>query len=400
MSWPRDEAKLERVRELMAAQDLDALVVRAPDNVLYLTNYWCMKGYDAAVFPREGEPTLIALAPQEQEARETAWTGDVRTFAGYHESDPRPPQARSLERCLEVLRERDLGRRVGLELSQGTQAVDRMAGEPTTFSQNWFGGFAHDAGEVVDASGLIAQARMIKTDQEVERIRLAGELAKLAMEHVVQRVRPGMREAEVGALFEGFVHATGIGYRDKVRYARAFTLVWSGPGIRTFTATGHRPVCEHEPTLLEIWVVVDGYWIDLTKNLCPGRLEARYERLLEQLLAVQAEAVDLARDGGPLSEIDRTIRARLSEAGYPGQPSHPVCHGVGARAHEPPFSHVAGDGEIRERMVLSIEPGVYWEGGGGLRVEDCHLVGPPGSPAEMLCGYPDDFRTPSQEASR
>lgn len=400
MRWPRDDAKLSRVRELMADQDLDALVVRAPDNLLYLTNYWCMKGYDAAVFPREGQPTLIALAPQEQEAHETAWTSDVRTFAGYHERDPRPPQARSLERCLKVLRERGLERRVGLELSQGTQAADRMVGEPTAFSRDYFTAFERHAGEVVDVSPLLAQARAIKTDQEIERIRLAGDLARLGMEHVRERLRPGMRESEVGAMFEGFVHANGIGYKDRVRFARAFTLVWSGPGIQTFTATGHRPVCEHEPTLIEIWVVADGYWIDLTKNLCPGRLQPRYEKLLEQLLAVQEEAVCLARDGGQLAEIDRTIRARLEEAGYPGQPSHPVCHGVGARAHEPPYSHQAAGGEIRERMVLSIEPGVYWEGGGGLRVEDCHLVGPAGAEAEMLCGYPDDFRTLIEEVPR
>ena len=57
MSWPRDDAKLERVRAAMAEQELDALVVRAPDNVLYLTNFWGMKGYDAVVFPREGTPS-------------------------------------------------------------------------------------------------------------------------------------------------------------------------------------------------------------------------------------------------------------------------------------------------------------------------------------------------------
>jgi len=67
MSWPRDDAKLERVRALMAEHELDALVVRAPDNVLYLTNFWGMKGYDACVFPREGEPVLITIEASEEE---------------------------------------------------------------------------------------------------------------------------------------------------------------------------------------------------------------------------------------------------------------------------------------------------------------------------------------------
>ena len=61
MSWDRDDEKLDRVRALMAERGLDALVVRAPDNVLYLTSFWGMKGYDAVVFPREGEPVLITL---------------------------------------------------------------------------------------------------------------------------------------------------------------------------------------------------------------------------------------------------------------------------------------------------------------------------------------------------
>ncbi len=72
MAWPFDEAKLNRVRTLMKDQDLSALVVRAPDNVLYLTNYWCMKGYDAVVFPREGDPALIVLAPRRRSSTNRA----------------------------------------------------------------------------------------------------------------------------------------------------------------------------------------------------------------------------------------------------------------------------------------------------------------------------------------
>src|SRR5207302_10169289 len=96
------------------------------------------------------------------------------------------------------------------------------------------------------------------------------------------------------------------------------------------------------------------------------------------------------RDGAELAGLDRLVRDRIVAAGYPGQPSHPICHGVGARAHEPPYAHQAGGGEIREGMVLAIEPGIYWEGGGGLRVEDNFLVGCDGS--EQLCRLPDDFR--------
>src|SRR5439155_10074297 len=87
VTWPRDDAKLERVRALMAERELDALVVRAPDNVLYLTDYWCMKGYDLAVFPRDVEPTVVVLVPQAEEA-EGGWAGEMSLFDVYEECDP------------------------------------------------------------------------------------------------------------------------------------------------------------------------------------------------------------------------------------------------------------------------------------------------------------------------
>jgi Xaa-Pro aminopeptidase len=374
----------------MAAENLSALVVRAPDNILYLTDYWCMKGYDIAIFPREGEPTLLVIEPQLHEAQRTAWTKDVRAFRFYHPSDPRPPTARSLDLCLEALRERGLTERVGIELSQGSQICDRMVGEPTVYTQGYFDAFRGAVKQLTDATELLAELRMIKTPQEIERMRLANELAALGMEYARAHIRPGMKESEVAAMIEGHIHAAGVGYKQKVEMARAFTLVWSGPGIATFTATSHRPVQENEPTLVEIWVCADGYWTDLTKNICPGKLTPRYNKLLDHLLAILHEAAGIARDGAPLGEIDRVIRQRIGEAGYAGQPSHPVAHGVGARAHEPPFSHQASPGKIRTGMVLAIEPGVYWEGGGGLRLEDNYLITDGAS--EKLCSYPDDFR--------
>src|SRR6059058_6439353 len=97
MAYPIDKEKLQRVRDLMQQQDFDALVVRAPDNIVYLTNYWCMKGYDAVVFPREGEPTLIVLEPQLADAERNSWTKNLSLFKGYDERDPRPPQYRALD---------------------------------------------------------------------------------------------------------------------------------------------------------------------------------------------------------------------------------------------------------------------------------------------------------------
>ena len=101
-------------------------------------------------------------------------------------------------------------------------------------------------------------------------------------------------------------------------------------------------------------------------------------------------AVDHCRPGASLAELDRLIRSGIAEAGFPEQPTHPIAHGVGARAHEPPYAHQAGGGTVAEGMVLAIEPGAYWDGGGGLRVEDNFLITADG--AEKLSSYRDDFR--------
>jgi Xaa-Pro aminopeptidase len=389
--WPVDEPRLERVRSLMAERELDALVCRSPDNVVYLADYWPMKGYDHVVFPREGDPTLVVIEPQLDEANRDAWPDDVRAFRFYDPSDPRPPLARSVDLAVEVLRERGLEGRVAIEFTQGSQGADRMVGEPTTYTWEYLKAFDGAAAEVVDACGLLSQARSVKTAQEVERIEIACELAALALEHVAERIRPGMRESEVAAMWEGHVHSIGVGFEGKVRMARGFSLVWSGPGIATFTATTDRPVVADAPTLFEIWVCADGYWCDLTKNICPGELAPEYDALLDELLGVYGRAVDHLRPGASLAELDRLIREGIAAAGYPGQPSHPVAHGVGARAHEPPWAHQAGGGTIEEGMVLAIEPGAYWAGGGGLRLEDNFLVTAEGP--RRLCRYPDDFRT-------
>jgi Xaa-Pro aminopeptidase len=382
---------------MLKEQGLSALVVRAPDNVVYLTNYWCMKGYDAVVFPAEGDPTLIALEPQLADVERNAWTKDWRFFKGYDERDPRPPQFRALDHALDTLKQRGLTDKVGIELNMGTQSADRMVGEPTTPTQVFFDSFRKICGEVVDATPLLNEARSIKTDQEIERMRLANELAALAMDYTREHMKPGMKESEVGAMFEGFVHGVGVGYKGKVEMARAFTLVWSGPGIATFTATGSRPIQKNEPTLFEIWVCVDGYWTDLTKNACPGELTPQYQKLLDLLLKVFAEAVAYSRDGASFPELDKLVRARIAEGGYAGQPSHPICHGVGARAHEFPYAHQAGTGTMKKGMVLAIEPGIYWPGGGGLRLEDNFLI--TDSSTEKLCTDPDDFRLARQYAA-
>jgi Xaa-Pro aminopeptidase len=265
----------------------------------------------------------------------------------------------------------------------GTQASDRMVGEPTTFTKAWFDAWP----DAADAMSVLNAARAIKTEQEIERLRLANDICAAAMEHVRGEIVVGMKESEVAAIWQGFVHGHGTGWEDKVELALGFSLIWAGRGIKTFTATGDLPVVEREPTLFEIWVCADGYWADHTKLLCIGEMRDDYRELEDGLLAVYNGAIDHCEPGASMAELDVLVRNGLEELGYPGQPSHPICHGVGARAHEPPYPHQAGGGTIEAGMVFAIEPGCYWEGGGGLRVEDNFLITETG--AEKLSSFPD-----------
>jgi Xaa-Pro aminopeptidase len=257
-----------------------------------------------------------------------------------------------------------------------------MVGEPTTFTKAWFDAFP----DAADAAPLLARARMIKTEQEIARLRVANEIACQAMHHVRRKLEPGMKESEAAAIWQGHVHGQGTA-RDDVELALPFSLVWAGKGIKTFTATSDLPIVEGEPVLFEIWVCADGYWADHTKNLVLGELKAEYVELEEKVMAVYTDGCGSIHSHHSMAELDRFVRERIAEIGYPGQPSHPICHGVGARAHEPPYPHQAAGGTFEENMVLAVEPGVYWDGGGGLRVEDNFLVTSDG--VQKLSAFPD-----------
>ena len=259
-----------------------------------------------------------------------------------------------------------------------------MVGEPTTFTKAWFDAWP----EAQDAMPVLTAARAIKTEQEVERVRLANEICAAAMEHVRGELRPGMKESEAAAIWLGFVHGEGTGWQGKVELALGFSLVWSGVGIKTFTATGDLPVQEDAADAVRDLGLRRRLLVRPHEAALPGRAARRLPRARGRA-ARRLPACDRPLPAGREPGRARPSGARRAspQLGYPGQPTHPICHGVGARAHEPPYAHQAGGGEIAEGMVLAIEPGCYWDGGGGLRVEDNFLITSEG--AEKLSPFPD-----------
>ena len=185
-----------------------------------------------------------------------------------------------------------------------------MVGEPTTFPKAWFDAFP----EAADATPLLTSARAIKTEQEVARMRLANEIAAGAMEHVQGLIRPGMRESEVGALWNGWVHDHGTGFEEgKVSSRTASRSCGRAPGSARSRPPAAARSQEHEPTLFEIWVCADGYWCDHTKNLFPGELDPTLRRARAGADRRLWPRDRLRRPGASLPELDRPIREGLAE---------------------------------------------------------------------------------------
>ncbi len=157
-------------------------------------------------------------------------------------------------------------------------------------------------------------------------MQLANDIAAAAMEHMRGVLKPGMTCAQAAAAWQGFVHGEGTGWQGKVELALPFSLIWSGPSIRTFTATSAAPVQEGEPTLFEIWVCADGYWADHTKNLVCGELKPRYRELEQGLLAVYDDAVAFGTAGRQLRRRSIGACARASTpSAFPVSPRTRSC---------------------------------------------------------------------------
>ena len=186
-------------------------------------------------------------------------------------------------------------------------------------------------------------------------MRLANEIAAAAMEHVQGVLRPGMTEAQAAAEWQGFVHGEGTGWKGQVELALPLLARLVGAGdqdvhrddrrgrssraSRRCSRSGSAPTATGPTT---------------RRTSAPASSSPRYEELLEQLTRrLRRRRRASARPGASLAELDRRVREGIDAAGYPGQPSHPICHGIGARAHEPPYAHQAGGGDDRARAWCS-----------------------------------------------
>lgn len=377
-----DQTRLERLQQMMRAEDLAALICRLPENVVYLTDYWPHHGFSVAVMPVEGRP-LLFVPEVEQEYAQNGWA-EVTPFGWglLKDGDLYANYRRLLSQAYQKL---DLkGKQVGVEQSFEVVGPTYRSAEPVVPAAPWNNLLADlfsDAVQV-DAFGLLQSARAIKTDYELSKLRIANEIAELGLNEAISRLEPGMTEAQVGALVEYKIRADGPGYKG-ARLMRASAEVGAGPvgstkGTLLVPSTNY-VISAGDFVMIELATVVDGYWSDLTYMAVAGEANERQREVYNHLLEAQQAAAQQMCPGASFSDPDQAARRVLEAAGLGEYFVHITGHGVGLRYHEfVPFLMPGAAGILEKGMVSSVEPGVYIPGFGGLRIEDNVAVGEDG----------------------
>ncbi len=377
-----DMLRRERLREKMQESDLDALVCRLPENVVYITNYWPHHGFSLAVVPQEGKP-LLFLPEIEQEYADKDWA-EVTTFGWGLLKDA--DLYENYRRILSEVRDRLglVGAKVGIERSlEVTGPTYRMA-EPVVPSSPWWELLedVFSESDLIDTIDLIANIRAIKTPYEIEKLRMTNEIAEMGMRRFINQLEPGMSEVQVGAMVESEIREKGPGYKG-ARLVRALADVGAGTVGSTkgtlLVPSTTRTINEGDIVMVELATIVDGYWSDLTYVSVAGEPNDRQREIYNKVLDAQQAAAQEMRAGASFADPDTASRRVLDEAGLGKYFVHITGHAVGYRYHEfIPFLMPGAEGTLEEGMVSSVEPGVYIPDFGGIRIEDNVAVGTEG----------------------
>jgi Xaa-Pro aminopeptidase len=236
----------------------------------------------------------------------------------------------------------------------------------------------------VAVDGLVENLRAVKDADEIERVRDAARLGSQVMEEAIRLIRPGVTELDIAA---------EIGYRMRRKGA-------SGESFEAIVAAGPRSALPHarpsarrigknELVVLDLGAILRRYCSDLTRTVHVGKASARVRQWYHAVLDAQTAARDALKSGVTCGAIDAAARNVLQRKGLGRYFVHSTGHGIGLEIHEDP--RIARDQKKRLETgnVVTLEPGVYVEGVGGIRIEDDALVTPHG--AEILTTTPREF---------
>ncbi len=345
--------RLERLRNSIREAGADALLVTAPANVRFLSGFGTPE--DASVLVTAEEAILFT---------------DARYTAQAQEQSSLPFEI--VASANDAVAARVEGRKLAVEgdamtLSQYRTLARRLGNDP------------------VVADGVFAPLRLVKTPAEVEKLREAARVTDLAYEAALQVMKPGVTEVEVALELERAMRLNGA-------EGSAFDIIVAS-GVRGAMPHGvasQKRLAAGELVTLDFGAVVDGYHADMTRTVAIGEVGAEERRLFDAVLEAQKAALAAVGPGKTGREVDQVARDILAGHGLADAFSHSLGHGTGLVIHEGPRLSQKSDDVLEPGMVVTVEPGVYFPGFTGLRIEDLAVVTESGH--EVLSKSPKEFR--------
>jgi Xaa-Pro aminopeptidase len=306
------------------------------------------------------------------------------------------PAAESIGRSLREAASGKVWRRIGYEGNFPVAAPSWNSAEvqlPTERTRDFYQSAISDA-EFVDAALLLQMERRRKTGWEADRLRLASEISCIGLRAFQEAVETGRTGVELAAITEHAIMTKGTGFRGATR-VRAYAQVAAGSKE---CALGYRPneistryeLKNGDLALLELGVVVDGYWADRTRARVAGTPTDEQAKVFEVIRRAKSAAIAALRPGRTGGEIDAAARAVVEDAGYGEAFPHITGHGLGFGYHESgPLLSPNSIDVMEEGILTSVEPGIYFEPMGGIRLEDDVLVTETGT--EILGLFPEEL---------
>ncbi|HXY42695.1 MAG TPA: Xaa-Pro peptidase family protein [Acidimicrobiales bacterium] len=348
---PMDVAgRMGRLRDRLAEASCDALLVTGLINVRYLTGF---SGSAGMLLVTQEGALLVSDGRYRDQAREQLDAAGV---------EARIEIGRPAEQ-LTAIDGATMGiGRLGLEADVITWAVQqRLASSLSCVSAG---------GSLVATRGIVEELRIVKDAGELARIELAADIADVGLAQVKEHLRDDLTELQFAVELDFEMRRRGA---DGVSFE---TIVAAGPnGALPHHAPSDRRIAPGELVVIDFGAEVDGYRSDMTRTLCVGAVSsAELVDLLDAVLVAQRAGVRAIRPGVTGAEVDGACRDSLELAGYGALFVHGTGHGVGLEIHEAPALAAGSTDILVEGAVVTVEPGAYLSGVGGVRIEDTLVV--------------------------
>lgn len=335
--------RLSALRERLAEQNLDAFIVASWPNRPYLSGF---TGSHGTLVITAGESILLTDSRYREQAAAQA--------AHFQIEDEGLDGLAALAALMDRLRPL----RTGFESRAVTVASlkqweERLGGLTT----------------LVPVENLVEELRLVKDEEEVRLLRQAAELADRGFEHLLEIIRPGRTEREISLELEFFLRRQGA---EKAGFD---FIVASGPrGSLPHGVASDRPIGRGELVTIDFGCFYGGYTSDITRTVAVGAPAGEWREIYEVVRQAQEAGVAAVRPGLTGGEVDAVAREVIAQAGFAERFGHGLGHGVGREIHEGPRLRRNGTDVLRPGMVVTVEPGVYLPGQGGVRIEDMVLV--------------------------